>query len=275
MADAVTAKAKRHMKITDVFTRTRRSVVAARLRSRFALRVHTAILLLWTFSAGLLTTKALFELGVQSMFWRYTLAMVVAYGAFLLGVRVWLLYVGAGGDRHAREVDRGDASLDISNLPMPGGDSWGGSVPDVFAGHGGSSGGGGASASFDGGDGGGSVLGDIGGSDEGCLVALAIMIIIGIIALAIGGAVFVISLGPEILIDAAFAAMLTGGLIKAGKKVSDPDWIGSVFKATWLPFGIVLALMWAFAATATAVTPQANTFGEVWRIVWPKLWGAM
>jgi hypothetical protein len=97
------------------------------------------------------------------------------------------------------------------------------------------------------------------------------MIVVGLIALAIGGAFFVISMGPEILVDAAFNAMLAGGLIKAGEKVSDPDWIGSVIKATWVPFGIVLMTAWVFTGMAAVLTPKAHTFGEVMRIVWPLL----
>ncbi len=283
-----------------------RGRIAAALHSRFALRFHTSILLLWCFSAGLLTTKGLFALGMQSMFLRYTMAIVVAYGAFLLGVRLWLAYVGAGAARNVnrtRSTDRIDGSPDIPDLSFPGGGSSGGGSPGPFSGGGGSSGGGGASGSFDGGaapqpnqlvadiantnasSGGcggdssvfgdvgkvGDVVGDIGGDEGGCLIAFALMIVVGLIALAIGGAVFVITMGPEILIDAAFSALLAGGLIKSTKTTSDPDWIGSVMKATWLPFGIVLVVMWIFAGTAAVLTPQAHTFSEVWRLVWPLL----
>ena len=201
-----------------------RGRIAAALHSRFALRFHTSILLLWCFCAGLLTTKGLFALGMQSMFFRYTIAIVVAYGAFLLGVRLWLAYVGAGAARNtsrARGTDRADGSLDIPDLSFPGGGSSGGGSPGTFSGGGGSSGGGGASGSFDGGfvpqpnqlvadslrmpnassgssdshilgDAGSKVsdvVGDLGGGDEGgCLVAFAIIIVLGLIALAIGGA---------------------------------------------------------------------------------------
>ncbi len=289
-------------------THVTRERIAAALHSRFWLRFHTSILLLWTFCAGLLVTKGLFVLGMQSMFWRYTIAIVVAYGAFLLGVRVWLHYVGAGAARkvnHARSMDRADGSLDIPDLSFPSGGTCGGGSPGGFSGGGGSSGGGGASGSFDagampqpnplvadslqmpatsGGGGGnssifgdvggkvGDVVGDIGGGDgDGCLIAFGIMIVIGLFVLAIGGAFFIISMGPEILIEAAFNALLAGGLIKSGAKVSDPDWIGSVIKATWIPFAIVLVMAWIFAGMADALLPQAQTFDDVWRAVWPLL----
>jgi len=121
----------------------------------------------------------------------------------------------------------------------------------------------------------GDVVGDIGGGDDGCLIAFAIMIVAGLIALAIGGAFFVISMGPEVLIDAAFNALLSGGLIKAGQRTTDPDWMGSVFKGTWIPLAVVLVMSWVFTATAAVLVPQAHTFGQVWLLVWPLLLGAL
>lgn len=295
-------------------TVTTRDRIAGTLRRHFGLRIHTSILLLWSFSAGLLTTKGLLALGVHSMFWRYTFAVVVAYGAFLIGVRIWLAYVGvpAGGDdgggvgsvgsnRSARPSRDGGNSgtIDIPDISLGRGSSG-----SIFSGKGGGSGGGGASSSFDGpasppssllaldsggvnsGDSGGALsgigdaakglgdiggMGDLGGDGDGCLIAFAVMVVAGLLVAAIGAAFFVISLGPEILIDAAFSALLTGGLIRAGRRMDQPGWIGSVFKATWLPFVIVLVSLWIFAGAAAVLTPQANTFAGVWQIVWPKL----
>lgn len=66
MAKANKTKTTSEPKRVDSAKRTPRERIAAVLRSRFALRIHTSILLLWTFSAGLLTTKGLFALGVHS-----------------------------------------------------------------------------------------------------------------------------------------------------------------------------------------------------------------
>jgi len=97
------------------------------------------------------------------------------------------------------------------------------------------------------------------------------MVVIGLIALAIGGAVFIISAGPEILIDAAFNVMLAGGLVKATNRVNKPDWVGSVVKATWIPFAIVLTTALVFAITAAVLLPQAKTFSQVMNVLWPLL----
>src|SRR5690242_9244419 len=131
-----------------------RERIARALRARFALRMHTSILLLWTFCAGLLTTKALYALGMQTMWLRYFIAIIVAYGAFLLGVRIWLAYIGRGrlvqsGSR-LQSSRKSDGSVDLPDLiPSGGGSSSGGSgVGGIFRGGGGGSGGGGASGSF-------------------------------------------------------------------------------------------------------------------------------
>jgi hypothetical protein len=38
-----------------------------------------------------------------------------------------------------------------------------------------------------------------------------------------------------------------------------------------MPFGAVMLAMWIFAGVAGALAPQAQTFNEVWRVVWPEL----
>ncbi len=297
---------------------TARSRLGRALRERFALRMHTSILLLWTFCAGLLTTKALFALGMQAMWLRYLIAIVVAYGAFLLGVRIWLAYISIGQQKQAAQraqadKKKSDGSIDLPDLSSSGGGSGGsGGAGSIFRGGGGGSSGGGASGSFaadagaaprlnlaaiDGasvgnavsdasaatpsGDGGGILsgigdsisegVGDLGGGDEGCLIALAVMVVIGFIALAIGAAVFIISAGPEILVEAAFNAMLAGGLIKASHRMNQPDWLGSVIMATLKSFLIVLVMALAFAGIAATLLPQANTFGQVMSVLWPLL----
>ena len=82
----------------------------ARLLARFYLRFHISLLLLWTFSAGLLVTKAMLWAGVHSMLWRYPVTLLVSYGAFFLGVRIWLAYVGA--DPFGSGRNRGSSLVD-------------------------------------------------------------------------------------------------------------------------------------------------------------------
>ena len=126
--------------------------IARRLLARFYLRFHISLLLLWSFSAGLLVTKAMLWAGVHSMLWRYPVTLLVSYGAFFLGVRVWLAYVGvepfgSGGRNSSSLVDNvGNGSgFNLGTWRGAGGSGTG------IRGGGGDFGGGGASASFAGG----------------------------------------------------------------------------------------------------------------------------
>jgi hypothetical protein len=294
-------KAKTDYVRADVFAARPRQHLAQRLRSHFALRFHSTVLMMLTFSVGLLTTKGLLALGMHSMFWRYTIALVVAYGVFFLGVRLWLAYVGIGTSEQRR--DSSNSGLDRLDAPFTGGGSpGGGSVDGAFSGGGGTYSGSGASASFDAAptsapewlaldnanlatssvdsgssssilDSVGGNVGDVdvGDAGDGCAIVLVVVLVIGLIALLIGGAVFIVTIGPEVLIDAAFSALLSGGLLKSGKRVAEPGWMGSVFKGTWKPLLGVLVLTWSFVGMAAKITPGAHTFAEVTRVLWMQL----
>ena len=66
-----------------------------------------------------------------------------------------------------------------------------------------------------------------------------------------------------ILSDAAFQAVLSTSLIRRMKKMSDPDWMGSVFRATAVPFLVVLVSAVAAAWTVHHAYPQAAKISEV------------
>src|SRR6185503_5323952 len=102
--------------------------------------------ILWSFCVGLLVSKALLLAGVEAMLIRYPLSLLTSYGAFFVGVRLWLAYVGAapfGNGRGSSLTDRGsgNSGIDLAN--------WGGSGSGSgLRGGGGDFSGGGASASF-------------------------------------------------------------------------------------------------------------------------------
>ena len=53
--------------------------------------------------------------------------------------------------------------------------------------------------------------------------------------------------------------------------MSDPDWFGSVIKATWIPLAMVLVIAWIFTFAAALLTPKAHTFGAVWPLLLESL----
>lgn len=269
-----------------------RARVGAALKRRFFLRFHVSLILLFTFCVGLLATRVLLWLGMETMWLRYLWTMVAAYCGFLLGVRLWLAYVGAGtmtgAPRAATEPRQGGSGggfdipdLGFSGARMPGGvrpplaggggDFAGGGASGVFtdagAGEGGIADAAGSLASGDagtgsGGSGGGFSL-DLGDADGLVVLLLALLVLV----LVVGGAFWLVWAGPEILIEAAFEAMLAGGLVKT-LHAGATGWIGRVMWKTLLPFCLVTAAAVAFAKVGQGAYPEARTFREIVRAAW-------
>lgn len=250
------------------------------LEKQFSLRLHMFLILSGVFCVGLLSSKLLIEMHVHSMLIRYPLAILCSYIAFFGLVKIWLIYLASSAGRKTSLIENDPGGDILSNLSfdLPGGGS---SVPSFRSG-GGSFGGGGASASFDGPpvqafSASSSDVGDGLGSDiaEGAGDAVSgifdsddtwLLIVLGIIlAIICGAGIYLIYQAPLILSDAAFQAVLSASLLKRMKKMSEPDWIGGVLRATVVPFLIVLLCALAAAGVAHRAYPQATKMSEVVR----------
>ena len=75
---------------------------------------------------------------------------------------------------------------------------------------------------------------------DGGLIAMVVLIII--ISVDLGVGIYMIYEAPFILSEAAFEVVLAASLVRSSRSMNDPDWIGSVFRTTWIPFGISLFL---------------------------------
>ena len=241
------------------------------------------MLLAATVAVGVVCSRMLLWLGVDSMLWRYPLTLLVAYLAFFGFVRVWLWALGlarSSGLSEARSqlMENGG---DIADGLFRGSRSGSSASSDFgFKGGAGQFGGGGASASFAegalpatstptfsmpaGGGKGGSSLFD--GFDLDVDDAWPLVLAIIELALVVGGVfAYVLYAGPAVLVDAAFEATLAGGLVRAGRNTARGDWMGSVLRATWIPFALVQVAAIAVAWMAAIYTPQAHTLGEILR----------
>ena len=243
----------------------RRAIVA-----RHAVRVHVALILAVCFGVGLAVTKLLLMAGIHAMWLRYAVALAVAYGAFLLGVRIWLRYAG-----YEPEARRGQGSslagdaVDAVDVGWSGGGGGKGADVPVFRGGGGGTGGGGASARFGGvgfasGD---SAAAPAGGGwldlgDGGWVLLLLIVLV----AAAFGAIAWILYAAPAILADAAFAALLSAGLVRPTRRIAATGgWVASVVGHTWIAFAVVFALAMAFAVMAQRHFPDARTLADVIR----------
>lgn len=248
------------------------------LSRRFFVRFHFSLILGIAFGIGLLTTKAFLALGLETMHWRWPIALLASYLGFLLCVRLWLSYVGLGrylDDGLGRHLDFPD--LAISNSGGSSGGSGGLSLENVLPRipGGGQFGGGGASADFslpaDSAPSGiASSLGDTvkeavgGSSDEGCLVLLAIL---ALLAAIFGVGIYVIWQAPALLAEVAFEGALAAGLVKPLRRIEDPGWIGGALRASAIPFLLIFACTMAIAFLAESHAPEASTLVEAIRIL--------
>jgi hypothetical protein len=226
-------------------------------------------------ASGLLISKVLLEVGVRSMLERYLIAVAFSYALFFLFIKLWLIYISPPKPKprlpsrdSGNAIDIGNLSLDVAQESTvvgdhvfgAGGDFGGGGATDLWGGEtaqtvistpssGRGSGGGGGSGLFD---------FDL---DEGI-----VLIVLALLVLSIFGAgAYLVYAAPEILSEAAFQALLAAGLIKASKKMDGSGWMGSVLKATWIPFVIVLVMTGIFGMVAQTYYPHAARLADIFR----------
>ncbi len=267
----------------------RRERFLKRIRERFLVRFHMALILVATALSGLLASKVLLEAGIDSMAARYPLAVLLSYLAFFVFVRTWLWHVAAaspGGTSRSRNT--ADRVLDSVDIPVP--DGLPSTVEKAIRFGEGQAGGGGAGGSFDvvvadaGGvpapapdaartavdaagravEGAGKAAGDaVSGlfdPDEGIL---PLLLLGALLAAVLGAGVYLVWQAPSILPDAAFDAALAASLLRGARRVEAPDWTAGVFRGTWKPFLWVLAVTVAFALVAGHCYPHARKVADL------------
>lgn len=90
------------------------------------------------------------------------------------------------------------------------------------------------------------------------------MIVLGVILVIIFGAgVYLVYQAPIILSEVAFDFLLATSLIRSSRKIDSPDWAGSVFRATWIPFLLVLIITVGFALFIDSLFPGATKLSEI------------
>jgi hypothetical protein len=262
-----------------------REKVKRYLVQRFYTRFHMSLILASSGLAAMLGNWVLLHAGVHVMWVRYPIAVSIAYLTFLAGVWLWLRYVGIG-----QRSGAGNALVDNADIPnvSVGGGSSGGSSSSVelpaglgkgggdFAGGGASgswaqgnqvpmvaamqSNAGGAAPSSGTGSSGFGSLGDFGDLDGDAIVLLVIAFVLVASIFLLSG--YVIWFAPDILGEAAFGAVLAGGLAKPSQRHDSEGWVAGVVKKTWWPFAIVLGLALGIAIFAAVNYPGARTIGQ-------------
>ena len=252
------------------------------MQHRYFIRAHMSAMLALVLLSGALAGRLLLRAGVTNMAVRYPLMVLLSYAVFFGLIRIWLAYVcRSPSARRAGSSGSDDSGGILDGSGWSGGG--GGGSSSSFSGGGGSSGGAGSSGSF--GDAGaaprqaaslpfrGTGSGTAGGSRSSCgggggdgddgilLLVLFVLLVVAVF----GAGAWVVYQSPVILSDAAFHAMLAGGLVRTARDAHDPGWMGGVLKATAVPFGIVLILAGVFGFEAHRLCPAASTARQVLR----------
>ena len=215
-----------------------------RLAARFFVRWHMVLIFVAVCATATVASSLWLDAGVRSLALRYGLVALSAYAVFFVLVRMWIFYV-----THPSHATTTADSIDVS-LPFHGAGGGPGGGPAVQPG-GGSFGGGGASGAFDGPvmpsiDGGAEAVGD--GSvdagwsldfDDAVVLIVAVVVVVACLA---GVAAWLVWQAPVILPEAAFDALVGSAVTgAAGRAAWRRQWAPVVFRATGLPFAMVLA----------------------------------
>ena len=263
-----------------------REGVKAHLERRYSTRLHMAAILAASGLVAMLASSILLSLGVTSMMVRYPVGIVLSYLTFLTGVFVWLRLMGLRTNSGAK-TDLADAA-DVADLSWgsSGGSGGGGSGFSLPRAGGGMFDGGGANASFaqaearmplmagNPGSGSGataksgSSLGfDLGDVDGEAIALLLLALLLVAVVFATSG--YLIWMGPDILAEAAFGALLAGGLARRTKNETAAGWIAGVVKKTWWPFAVVLVVAVILAGYAQKHYPAAQTLKQAFALAFP------
>jgi len=212
-------------------------------------RVQMSLIVGLTGAAGLLFSFVLLQLGVTSMALRYPLALLLAYGVFLVLLWLWLR-------------TQAEDYLDIPDFSGSG-SSGSGECSPAFEGGGGHFGGGGASGSFDGPAGSdGSPLSDavgaVGDADELAIPLIAVTLALGL-ALA---SLYVVYLAPMLFAELLVDGALSYALYRRIKATGSPHWFESAVRRTALPFALTAVFVSVTGAAMAMYAPGAHSIGQ-------------
>lgn len=234
-------------------------IIKGRLLRRSMPRFQVSLVLLFTALAGFFTSFSLLHLGLSWMWLRYPIAILIAYCVFLLLLRLWLWL-----QRRSFDVDFDLSGIDFRPLDAS-------SAGESFQfGGGGDFGGGGAGGNW------GpsvspcpSVLGDDSVVDrlgfdldleEGWLIVLAVVALIG----GLAASVYLIYIAPALLAEILVDGALVAGLYKRVKKIEQRHWLRAAVRRTVLPAVLAVIFFTVAGYAMQKAVPAAHSIGDVW-----------
>lgn len=175
------------------------------------------------------------------MWIRYPIAIAIAYGVFLLLLRLWLRF-------HGRDWEP-DLELELLYAEsIPSEESgWEETVVSTTADSSGSSASSGTWFDLD--------------LEEGWLLVLALIVLVG----GLIASLYIIYIAPVFLAEILLDGVLLVGLYKKVKHIDQRHWLRTAVRRTVLP-ALVVAILFSIAGFAMQqAVPEAQSIAEVWR----------
>lgn len=206
-------------------------------RKRGFPRFMLGVVLLLTGLAGFGLSFSLLRAGMDAMWLRYPLAVLGAYGIFLLLMRLWVeierrnfdpndpeLLAALENDRPApafTDSQKGKGSwLDWLDLPV-----------------------------------------DLVPGDEGCLGGIVVLVLIGVVLGLIGLLLSILSAAPALIAEVFVDAVLVGALYRRLKIAARENWLGTCIRKTWLFVVITTLILFIAGLFLTVSAPDAKSIG--------------
>lgn len=238
-----------------------------RLESQSAPRLQMSLIVSLTGLAGLLASASLLKLGLHSMAWRYPVALLIAYGAFLGLLWLWLRSRAEDwGDvaDMADAADGFDGAADVAQSAMQGASRGARSATDnamqwVDAGAVRSTKSTPTSST--------SNLGgmdiDVGDADE---LAIVLLVLGFVLALA-AAAFYVVYQAPMLMAEVALDGALVGSLYHRLRECERQHWLHAAWHHTRWPLLAMLLVVWLVGWGLGQAAPGAVTLGQAWGMV--------
>lgn len=203
-------------------------------------RFMLALIILLTGLVGFGLSYFLLKAGVTSMAIRYPVALVLAYGVFLVAIRAWAAVERRRFDPNDPEVQELLASAE-EPIPraVPKDDSKWYDWLDFTSGL------------------------DVG---EGCLPGILMAAVIGLVALLVAA----IGAAPVLIAEVFLDVVLTGLLYRHLRVAATEHWLGTAIRKT-LPYALGAAALLAIAGLALdLLAPESDTVGRAIKELFPN-----
>ena len=228
------------LKSTDQELARRKAIRALRVyfaEKRWSRLAMTFILLL-TGAAGVAASWGMLRLGLQQMWTRYPLAVLIAWTAFLLLVWLWMQVERRcfTADEQIEKLLKGRDPKEAMRRLKDDDDSyvldWFDAVPDV-------------------------------GDTEGCVVIVIAVAVIGLVFLAITAIINVLVAAPVLFAEVFVDAILIGALYKRIKPLHDQWWVAGAVRRTFRSVALTAAALFICALIFSFFAPNAKSIGGV------------